>query len=459
LPQWVSLFTEAFISTLHLSNPQNAKTLVAFIDLPFAAYLCVIYYKNRIEKSNFRRLAKSSIATAIILALFIEVVNYAEGYSLIQFVGSKYAEETGIVQRYGTVVNSTVNIFSNFTEEQMIRKLSYGKEVASSNIIQGKPSFVVIQVESLDSNAINTKYKDKYIAPFLQSLSEKSVYYPYMLSYHKGGGTSDSEFSIINSIESLDAFPAMKLPSYDFPNSFVSRLFDSEYKTVAFHGNVGDFYNRDTALPKMGFQEFYDLDKMGLANVGWGAPDADVLNFAYDTLSNINQPFFSYLITMTSHGPFTNASNYYNNGDYNDILDETTKNYMNSISYVDQSLENFVTRVQANFKNTYVIIYGDHTPNVDTDIYEQASFSMDNKYFEFVPLIIVTPDNKQYRENNNVASFLDISPTILKASGIEFSISSDGQNLLKPENIENEVPFKEGFYDRKFLHDQIINDE
>lgn len=453
--QWISLFKEGFISTMHSSNPQNIKILVAFIDLPFAVYLVLKYYKMDAERLNSRIVKKSTVLVAAVLFIFIEISNYYSGTSLLHYSGSESSKEADIVQRYGTVVNSFVNIANNLTEEQMVGQLKYGKEISGSALTDKKPNFVLIQVESLDANVINKKYNGEYVAPFLHNLSEKNVYYPYVLSYHKGGGTSDSEFSILNSIESLDSFPAIKLSSYDYPNSLVSKLSDSGYKTMAFHGNAGTFYNRDTSLPKMGFQDFYDIDKMGMENVGWGAPDCDVFNFAYDTFSNSDKPFFSYVITMTSHGPFTNASNYYNNSIYNDIEDQGTRNYLNSISYVDKSLQDFVSKIQANLDNTYIIIYGDHTPNVNTDTYKQASFSMDNRYFEFVPLLVVTPDGMQYTEKSKVASFLDISPTVLKASGIQYEFKSDGQNLLAPGDIKNRIPYRDDLYNRKYLFNII----
>ena len=43
------------------------------------------------------------------------------------------------------------------------------------------PNIVAIQVEAMDSNVINQKYKDKYITPYLNSLSQENVYYPYVL--------------------------------------------------------------------------------------------------------------------------------------------------------------------------------------------------------------------------------------------------------------------------------------
>jgi lipoteichoic acid synthase len=105
--------------------------------------------------------------------------------------------------------------------------------------------------------------------------------------------------------------------------------------------------------------------------------------------------------------------------------------------------------------NTYIFIWGDHAPAIDYTEYRQASITNEDKYFEYVPLIIVTPDNKSYKEENAVASFLDISPTILKLSGIKYNLFSDGVNLINPEIENSKIPFKEKLYDSNELFNEI----
>jgi lipoteichoic acid synthase len=133
------------------------------------------------------------------------------------------------------------------------------------------------------------------------------------------------------------------------------------------------------------------------------------------------------------------------------------RDYYNSMSYVDKSLEYFINST-CHLKNTYIIIIGDHTPSISNDTFKQASFYMDNKYFEFVPLLILTPDKKIYKENNISASFLDIAPTILYSSNISFKIRSDGINLLTRNNI-GQIPFKGKAYDRAFLFKRITSEQ
>ncbi|WP_435787732.1 hypothetical protein [Clostridium sp.] len=65
------------------------------------------------------------------------------------------------------------------------------------------------------------------------------------------------------------------------------------------------------------------------------------------------------------------------------------------------------------------------------------------------------PDNKSYKEEKTVASFLDISPTILKLSGVKYNLFSDGVNLIDIERENKKIPFKEKLYDAKELFNDI----
>ncbi len=465
--QWISLFKEAMISATHLANPKSMQLLVVFIDAPLALYIFIKYFKKEANKIKLPVLKFTLVIIALVILLAVETNNYYQNKSIVQYMDDRYTGETEIVERYGTLSNSIVNIIKNNSESKLIRQIHYGHKQSNSNTLgigndsknsylnSQNPNFAIIQVESMDANIVRQQYKGSYVMPFLNSMTKNSIYYPYTLSYHQGGGTSDAEFSVINSVEPLESFPAIKLTSYGYQNSVISKLDKASYDTMAFHGNVGTFYNRNIALSKMGFQKFYDIGSMNYEDEGWGAPDHKVFSFALDKMKKAGKPFISYVITMTSHGPFESVRNYYNNPVYDDIDNEIVKNYFNSFSYVDESIRDYVRAIQKAFPNTYVIIYGDHTPNINTEDFAQASFIDGDKYFEFVPLFIITPDKQKYQENSVVASFLDVSPTILEASGLPYSVFSDGSSLIGRKANPMNIPLKGSYFDRSWLYDKI----
>ncbi len=462
LSELLSLSTEGreAAAKLGIKGFMNFKLFIVLIDLPLFFYMV---YRYSIV-SNISKAMKNMRRILLLLSILLIVAFQVRDYKVGQFITQKYNDywtgETFMIERYGTLLNSIMDLFIHKDDTYLEGRLKYGKEINSDMTSSEKPNFVIIQVESMSANIVNEKHNGQYVTPFLHSLEDNSIYYPYIMSYHKGGGTSDAEFSIINSVETLDEYPAIKISDYDYPNSFVKDLKKSAYDIVAFHGNEGSYYNRNVAFSRMGFDKFIDLNSMGMKQTVWGLPDNKVLDYTYSYLKKEDNPFFSYTITMTSHTPFDFAAQYgYNNGNYDDINDKEVKGYFNSFSYVDKSIEEFVNNIRNNFSDTYIIIYGDHTPGIDKDDYKSSSVLYDSKYFEFVPLFILTPNNQKYKEEKKVGSFLDMAPTILNAAKQPYSIKSDGDNLLNIEENGGMIPFKGGTYSRTELFKAISDVE
>jgi phosphoglycerol transferase MdoB-like AlkP superfamily enzyme len=259
------------------------------------------------------------------------------------------------------------------------------------------PNIIAIQAESLDANAVNLYCGGFPVMPFLHALKEKSIFYPYMMNYHKAGGTSDAEFSVLNSVEPLGNYPSIKIPFYGHDNSFVKVLASHSYRTAVFHGNEGGYYQRHMAFASMGFEKFYDLQAMGLRHVGWGAPDHEVLKYVLDQMAEERErPFFYYIITMSNHCRFTNALNYYRNPRFDSIRNKDLKLYCNSLSYVDNTVRVFAEKVME--RGTCLMIFGDHTPGLKKKTYAEASLELKNRRLEFVPFYLLTPDGTTYQE-------------------------------------------------------------
>lgn len=453
--QAFALFTEGMAPIRHFTIPVNYKMAILLIDLPF--FIWLLFFRDRagMYRNNLRKPVRIVSVVSLAALLSLEGVSFANGLSVLQLGRTFYSSEEKIIERYGTFVNNIVDITVNYGGANMVNQFHYGRTEVPASTTAEHPNIVAIQVESMDAHIVNRKYKGEYVMPYLHSLTQKGIYYPYTLSYHKSGGTSDAEFSILNSIEPLGNYPSIKIPIYDYPNSFIRQLNAGGYATEAFHGNIGNYYNRDVAFRKMGFDNFFDIGKMKLKESGWGAPDHEVYDFVLKYTKGLKEPFFDYIITMSSHMPFENTAGYYRNDRYDGIGDSTVRNYYTVMSYVDQSIRDFTDKVLKEYPGAYILIWGDHTPGIESDEYRQASYTLQGDYYEFVPFIMLTPDGKTYCESRNAATFLDIAPTILDAAGIEYSYRTDGIDLAAPPEKLPEIPFKGKSHSREELYNNI----
>ena len=454
LNQYIHLFNEAVQLLRHTAAPLDGRLFIVFLDLPLLVGL--FFFRKHI---SFRSppLRYAVYAPFLILLVKLSLWNPLKSERLRDIIDDRYAGELLAVKKFGIGMVNLVNLTRINQDAKYLKALNNkGKLIETAIDTSAEvPGFFVIQIESMDSYVINKKHKGRFITPFLNRLSKTAVYYPYTLSYHKAGSTSDCEFSVINSLEPLDHFPSMKIRNYNFPNSIARSLAKDSFDVAIFHGNRGEYFNRRIAFKKMGFPAFYDIFDMKLKEVRWGAPDHEVFNFALRSLQSAKDPFFYYLITMSSHEPFTFTESYYQNPRYDDIGGKKVRNFFQCMSYVDSTLNSVVTRIREMRPNTVIFIFGDHTPGIKNDLYKQASFKESGMYFEFTPLFIITPDNRKYSEKKRVASFLDIVPTILSLCGNRHGIHSYGVNLLEPDKEFGPIPYGGTQQDRKIIFRKI----
>jgi lipoteichoic acid synthase len=364
-------------------------------------------------------------------------------------------EDYDIVTRYGIIGHTLIDLVRP-TKVNRTSEIQYGNKIVSSGTSSKRPNIILIQFESLDANVINYRYQGEYVTPFLHSLTTRSLYYPFTLCYRKLGGTSDCEIAVNNSIEPPVDYSLMMYPDYYYPNSVVKVLQKNGYKAEAFHGNTGDFYRRKFAYNAMGYDNFFDSKRMELPEKGWGVPDHEVMNYVEKHLHVLKTPFFISIITMSSHEPFNLFKHFVPDNRFEGIQPELTGRYFASIAYTDSVVKKFIRDIQKKYPNTYFFLYGDHTPYIINNGPFRRSVLNKNEQMEMVPLFIIAPNGQCRYEHEAVASYLDIAPTILHASGVPFGYKSLGVNLLTNNQLQQPITYREQLYNRSELFKEML---
>ena len=452
--QYLGLYGETADLVKYSAIPYDARMWLVVADLPFLLLLLIVYSRfSRVNsKVLFRPMMLCAVITLLAAILFWNPLRPISN----QNAADPHANDIAMIQSHGLVAFTVMDILNHRKTPDFALSQRYGRLIASRGTGRPHPDIICIQVESLDANIIDRQYNGVFVTPFFHKLAGECLFFPYTLSYHEAGLTTDCEVSVINSLEPLADFPSIKLHNYQYGNSMIKRFNITRYQTIAFHGNKGIFDNRTEAYKKIGFGTFYDIAGMGLREIAWGAPDGVVFDFVKAKLLTQKEPFLYYIITMSSHEPFNLVNSYYQNAQFKTVTDKMTQNYFNSMSYVDKEMSSFITSIRRQRPNSYVFIYGDHTPITQVGSFKKASFLYDDRLFEFVPLYIITPDSLVHREDACVASFVDIAPTALHASGVPYRMRVRGTSLL-------EVPLKDGVlslrgstYTRSELFQQVM---
>ncbi|TVR66756.1 MAG: LTA synthase family protein [Spirochaetaceae bacterium] len=303
---------------------------------------------------------------------------------------------------------------------------------------------IVIQVESLDGKLIDYRYNGVEVTPFVNSLVADSLYGTSFYAQHVNG-SFDADFSLLTGLYPVNRhFTFRDHDMTRFP-SLVRILRERGYQTLAFHGNDGDFFNRNTAFTELGFDRFYSLPDFDLEerfyeldHAHLGINDYDFLRQSLDYLDDAREPFFAFFITVTSHTPFTFYPEEFRVPEFEEIPSALVRDFFNSLRFTDAALEMFFRGLEARglTENTLIIIYADHEAAIQTPVYASSiGFQIDRniKEPEHIPLLIRHPDLEP-GILEKTGTITDLAPTIMDMLGIdEAPHELMGASLLNPE--------------------------
>ncbi len=305
-------------------------------------------------------------------------------------------------------------------------------------------NIIVLQVESLDEKLINYEHNNQELTPFLNELKKDSLYAENFYAQHVNG-SFDADFSFLTSLYPVNRNYAFKENDMTQFDSLVKELNNKGYQTLAFHNNDKSFFHRDKAYPELGFDKFYSRqnfsaeDRVIDMEEGYlGINDYDFFKQSLDYLEEAEDPFFAYMITVTSHTPFTFYPSEYTQEAYKDIQNQLVHDFFQSISFVDKSLEMFFQELEERGlkEDTLFIIYSDHDAAIDTPEYTSGiEFELDRniKHPEHIPLFIKHPDIEP-GILEKTGTFTDLAPTILDILGAQKRPQGFvGQSLLQGE--------------------------
>lgn len=304
---------------------------------------------------------------------------------------------------------------------------------------------IVIQVEALQDFVINMKYNGQVLTPSLNKLLiNDSIYFNRFYQQLGKGGTSDAEFVTQNSL-----YPSMDLPAYSKyqSNKFMGLpmiLKDKGFSTIAFHAYKPEFWNRQNIYPMLGYDRFINMNDFNPEEIfGWGLSDKYFFKQSAAFLSKTRQPFYSFLITLSSHHPYALPKKYKKIQLKPEHQDTMLGRYLQTINYTDEALGLFLEELKTLglYENSIIAIYGDHRaiPNgvPENDKLMSGLLGHEYTYDESlnVPLIIHIPGKNINEANITVGGQMDFLPTMLNLLGIrENRIRLFGQDLLNAES-------------------------
>ncbi|MBI6872561.1 LTA synthase family protein [Clostridium aciditolerans] len=340
-------------------------------------------------------------------------------------------------------------------EQQEIKSFLENNNNSSGTYLKGVgegKNLIVIQVEALQQFVINKKVNGQEITPNLNKWLNKSLYFDNYFYQVAGGNTSDAEFMSNNSLYPAQSGAAYYSYSGNQYDSLAKELKDKNYYTAALHGYNEGFWNRNVMYKSEKFDDFYGEHSFNVnETVGLGLSDKSFLEQSVDKLKSFQQPYYSFLITLSSHFPYDDVEGYgnFNVGEYENTL---LGNYLKGIHYTDEQLGMFLDKLDKEgiTQNSVIVLYGDHfgipRDNVE-ELYkfENMSNVNDLQWFQYqkVPLIIHFPEDANKGVNHTYSGQMDLYPTLANLFNLPKQYMF-GKDILNSDN--GKVLFRNGSF-------------
>lgn len=452
--------------TSNLDNLSDSiKSMISPLDWLFLVDFAVIgayaYIFRKYFSGECRRAVKGFICTFVLPFVFIAYVPFNIYILKNPYVNNAYiiaGTDPTYTHRYlsaiGYHIHDAITVYYNtrpyeLTEEDksdIDEYFSFKNENLPDNEYYGAAkgkNLIYVQVESLEDFVINQEINGQEITPNLNKLIEKSVYFPNIFEQVNEGTSADCDFIANTSLLPVRRGATFfRYPMNNY-NSMPKILEDNGYSTRVIHPDKGSFWNYEIALSGgIGFQQFTDYYSFEHdESIGMGISDKSYFTQVIPMIKEMQEPFYTMTITLTSHAPFNIPEEYRELNLDPELNENRLGGYIESVHYTDKQIGMFLERLEEEgiLDNSIVVFMGDHTgvhKYYNDDI---AQLSNQEEWFQDeggrrVPVIIYDPSqNVKAGTFETFGGQIDMMPTMLYLLGIpsdKYDKTCIGRNLL-----------------------------
>lgn len=383
------------------------------------------------QKYNFQfNLKNKAVLSFVFLLLSVVFSRGGLQHKPLTFVDAKLFDNT---YANNLVLNSTFTVLKSlgrsslervkFYENNELLSLLNQQDITAVKAESKNLNVMIVILESFSKEYLELKNPEA--TPYLNNLRKKSLDFEH--AYANGRRSIEGVAAILSGIPALMEEPFIN--SEFSANQIIglgSILNSHNYQTSFFHGASNGTMHFDRFTKSVGIENYYGLNEYPDRTEfdgSWGIFDEPYLQWTCKKQTEIKEPFFTTVFTLSSHQPY-NIPEKYKEKFKDDRLD-----ILKSVRYTDYALEQFIkcAEQQPWYQNTLFIFTADHT----------GPFLNENSSFETryqIPLVVFSPQ-KELLKNINTQQYvqhIDLLPTILDVLKIEHkNINYLSRSLLR----------------------------
>jgi phosphoglycerol transferase MdoB-like AlkP superfamily enzyme len=294
-----------------------------------------------------------------------------------------------------------------------------------------KPNIVLVTIESFSAKYMGSNGDDRNLTPNLDALRKQSLYFNNF--YATGTRTDRGLEAITLAIPPTPGRSIVKRVGRE--SGFASlgqQLSAVGYDSVFVYGGRGYFDNMNAFFSGNGYrvvdQSSVDESEIHFKNA-WGMADEDLYNQTLklaDADYAKQQPFLLQLMTTSNHRPYTYPDN---------RIDIKSGNGRDgAVKYTDYAIGQFLDQARKKpwFDDTIFVFVADHTAG------SAGKEDLPISNYQ-IPLFIYAPKLIDARETAQLASQIDLAPTLLGLLNLDYQSTFFGRNLLQDNPLPPRV--------------------
>ncbi len=287
-----------------------------------------------------------------------------------------------------------------------------------TGLLAGK-NLILVQLEAIDTWMLSRDYMPNLWQVKEESLSFSRHYTPAYIT----AGTFNTEF-IANTglLPATGGIPTSVYTRDSYPYSLANLFAGAGYTCRSFHNSEGTVYDRGTIHLNLGYESYTGGQAMEMENYQL---DRYLIN-GFDAMTEAD-PFFSFVITYSGHGPYSPDHPIYlgNAEAAQAVAGDTQGNYVYAVAgamETDRFIGDLMTRLEETglAEDTVVVFYADHyNYYMMDDALNMTIKGVDNMNMLQHTDFFIWSKDLEAGQVDKVTSTLDVLPTLANLFGLD----------------------------------------
>ncbi|MBX2933731.1 MAG: LTA synthase family protein [Ferruginibacter sp.] len=318
-------------------------------------------------------------------------------------------------------------------------KLNFTRTYTVADTTNSKPNIVLVICESFSAYKSSMYNNPLNTTPYFNELCKNGIFFDRCFT--PAYGTARGVWATITGIPDVESpKTASRNPNAVDQQTIINSF--KGYNNFYFLGGSATWANIRGLLTnninnlKLFEQDDYNAKKIDV----WGISDKNLFLEANKVLKQQNNPFFAIIQTADNHRPYTIPDEDRDEFKLLSFSTDSLKRFgfesneeMNAFRYTDFCYQKFMEAAQKEkyFKNTIFVFVGDHGIRYNGTLdYFPKAWTEQGLTCEHVPLLFYAPALLKPQRIHDVASQVDVLPSIASLANISYSNNSLGRNLF-----------------------------